>query len=94
MALQRELDEEVRIDVPGKMRIAGLINDDSTPVGQVHLGVVHLYHLTAPAVHPLEEGLAEAGFIHLDQARESRSEFETWSQIVLDNLLKPDQETN
>ncbi len=93
MALQRELDEEVRIDVPGKMRIAGLINDDSTPVGQVHLGVVHLYQLTAPAVHPLEEGLAEAGFIHLDQARETRTEFETWSQIVLDNLLKSDHDS-
>ncbi|MCY2934471.1 MAG: phosphoesterase [Planctomycetota bacterium] len=92
MALKRELDEEVRIDVPGRMLLAGLINDDSSPVGQVHLGVVHLYHLDAPAVHPLEDGLAAAGFIKLAQARDSIHEFETWSQIVLANLLKQDNE--
>jgi predicted NUDIX family phosphoesterase len=88
MALKRELDEEVRVDVPGKMILSGLINDDSTPVGQVHLGVVHLYHLEAPVVHPLEDGLADAGFMTLSKARELKSEFETWSQICLDHLLQ------
>ena len=37
MALRRELDEEVEVDSPGTMSRVGLINDDSTPVGQVHL---------------------------------------------------------
>src|SRR4051812_50009181 len=41
MAMRRELDEEVEVQSPGRMRLMGLINDDSTPVGQVHLGVVH-----------------------------------------------------
>lgn len=88
MALQRELDEEVKVSVPGKMLLSGLINDDSTPVGKVHLGVVHSYHLEAPVVHPREEGLAEAGFITFTKARELKAEFETWSQIVLDNLFQ------
>lgn len=88
MALRRELDEEVRVDVAGKLLLSGLINDDSTPVGQVHLGVVHLYHLDAPVVHPLEDGLADAGFMTFEKARELKSEFETWSQICLDHLLK------
>lgn len=88
MALQRELAEEVRVEVPGKMLLSGLINDDSTPVGQVHLGVVHLYHLEAPVVHPLEEGLVEAGFMAINHARQIKCEFETWSQICLDHLLK------
>lgn len=88
MALQRELDEEVNVSVPGKMLLSGLINDDSTPVGQVHLGVVHSYHLEAPVVHPREEGLAEAGFMAFTKARELKTEFETWSQIVLDNLFQ------
>jgi predicted NUDIX family phosphoesterase len=54
----------------------------------VHLGVVHLYHLEAPVVHPLEDGLADAGFMTLAHAREIKNQFETWSQICLDHLLK------
>ncbi|MCA1686409.1 MAG: phosphoesterase, partial [Planctomycetia bacterium] len=45
MALRRELDEEVTVASPGTLRRVGLINDDATPVGRVHLGVVHLYDL-------------------------------------------------
>lgn len=88
MALKRELDEEVRVSVDGKMLLSGLINDDSTPVGRVHLGVVHQFHLEAPVVHPREEGLADAGFMTFEKARELKTEFETWSQICLDNLFK------
>lgn len=88
MALQRELDEEVRVEVSGKMLLSGLINDDSTPVGKVHLGVVHSYHLQAPVVHPREEGLAEAAFMTFTRARELKQEFETWSQIVLDHMFQ------
>ena len=52
MAMRRELDEEVAITSPGPMRLVGLINDDATAVGQVHLGVVHLYELERPEVTP------------------------------------------
>ena len=47
--MRRELDEEVVIDTPYTERIVGLINDDETPVGQVHLGVVHLCDVEQPA---------------------------------------------
>lgn len=87
MALRRELDEEVRITSPGILRRVGLINDDSNPVGQVHLGVVHLYELERPEVTPLEDALAEASFVPLAQLAELRDGFETWSQICIDALL-------
>jgi predicted NUDIX family phosphoesterase len=87
MALGRELDEEVDIQSDGTIHRVGLINDDSNPVGQVHLGVVHLYELRQPAVSPREDGLAEAEFIALDHVRELRPQFETWSQICIDALL-------
>ena len=45
------------------MRLVGLINDDSTPVGSVHLGVVHVLELERPEVRPREDGLAEAEFV-------------------------------
>jgi predicted NUDIX family phosphoesterase len=88
MAMRRELDEEVAVDSPGKMRLVGLINDDSTPVGSVHLGVVHLLDLEKPAVRPREEGLAETEFIRVADLHRSWDEFETWSQICIDAFLR------
>jgi predicted NUDIX family phosphoesterase len=87
MALRRELDEEVAVAAPGRLRRVGLINDDSTPVGRVHLGVVHLFELERPEVTPREAGLAEAGFAPLAELRRLRGQFETWSQICLDSFL-------
>jgi predicted NUDIX family phosphoesterase len=87
LAMRRELDEEVEVASPGEVRRMGLINDDSTAVGQVHLGVVHLFELERPAVSPRELGLADAEFVPLDRLREERSQFETWSQICIDGFL-------
>lgn len=87
MALRRELDEEVAVDSEGAIRRVGLINDDSTPVGQVHLGVVHVYDLARPAVTSREDGLAEAGFVPLADLRDQAERFETWSQICLREFL-------
>jgi len=87
MALRRELDEEVAVDSDGTIRRVGLINDDSTPVGQVHLGVVHVYDLARPAVIPREDGLAEPGFVPLADLRDQAERFETWSQICLRAFL-------
>jgi predicted NUDIX family phosphoesterase len=88
MAMRRELDEEVAVESPGQMRLVGLINDDSTPVGSVHLGVVHLLELEKPAVRPREEGLAETEFIRVADLHKSWDEFETWSQICIDAFLR------
>ena len=63
MALLRELDEEVEVRSPGPIRRLGLINDDSNPVGLVHLGVVHLYDLDRPEVIPREDALADPEFV-------------------------------
>jgi predicted NUDIX family phosphoesterase len=87
-AMRREIDEEVEIKSPGQAARVGLINDDATPVGQVHLGVVHLFELEHPHVSPREEGLAEAGFLPLSRVWEIRDEFETWSQICIDSFLR------
>src|SRR5207253_456277 len=40
--MRRELEEEVVIDTTYRGRMVGLINDDESDVGKVHLGVVHL----------------------------------------------------
>lgn len=87
LALRRELDEEVAIASPGTLRRIGLINDDSTPVGTVHLGVVHLYELERPEVAAREDGLAEARFVSIEELRQGFERLETWSQIALNHAL-------
>jgi predicted NUDIX family phosphoesterase len=87
MALRRELAEEVAVRSPGKIRRVGLINDDATPVGTVHLGVVHVYDLERPEVEPREEGLADCRFVPLEEAAREIDRFETWSQICLRGFL-------
>jgi predicted NUDIX family phosphoesterase len=87
-AVKRELDEEVAIESPGRMRLIGLINDDSTPVGSVHLGVVHLLELERPSVRPREDGIAEPEFVSLSDLDQIAGEFETWSQICIGAFLR------
>ncbi|WZO95923.1 phosphoesterase [Isosphaeraceae bacterium EP7] len=88
IALRRELDEEVKVDSPGRLSRIGLINDDSTPVGRVHLGVVHLYELDRPEVIPLEDSLADPVFLPVVDLPALSAEFETWSQVCIEAFLR------
>jgi predicted NUDIX family phosphoesterase len=87
-AMRREIGEEVRLASGGTARRVGLINDDETPVGQVHLGVVHLFELERPDVTAREDGLANAEFLSVPTICALKHEFETWSQICIDSLLR------
>jgi len=90
--MARELVEEVELGFtpPAEaIRLVGFINDDSLPVGRVHLGVVHLLELAAPIARPREEQLGEAGFVPIDDVRAERERFETWSRFVVDALFTP-----
>ena len=84
-AFERELSEEVAMAPVLSNAVLGLINDDSNPVGRVHLGVVHLITLEIPEVKSREKALLDAGFVPLDELRSRYAELETWSQICLDN---------
>ena len=82
----RELSEEVVIDCPYAEVHFGFIYDPSTPVGTVHLGVVHLFELATTTVTPREAALADAGLAPLAELVAAKSQFETWSQLVLEAL--------
>jgi predicted NUDIX family phosphoesterase len=79
----RELSEEVVIDAEYTEECVGLINDDETPVGQVHLGVVHLCDVAKPAVRPREADILNAGFRPVSEILANLEGFETWSQIAV-----------
>ena len=85
-AMFREVAEEVHLESAYEERCLGLINDDSTPVGQVHLGIVHLFTLAEPRVRRREQALTQAGFAAIAELRRQRGNFESWSQFVLAEL--------
>ena len=84
--MRREIEEEVAIGATFTSRCVGLINDDSSPVGSVHLGIVHILDLEQPVVSSRESELVECGFESLESLLADRERFETWSQITLDAL--------
>jgi predicted NUDIX family phosphoesterase len=85
-AVQREIREELRLGGGFTERAVALLNDDSTEVGAVHLGVVHLVELENDRVSAGEKAIAELGFATREELLARRDTFETWSQIVLDGL--------
>jgi len=85
-AVQRELHEELLIDADLTTRVVALINDDSTPVGQVHFGVVHICDLGDQHVSRGEPCITDLRFLTRDQLRERREHMETWSQLCFDFL--------
>lgn len=86
--MARELAEEVAINTPYDARLVGLINDDQTDVGKVHLGVVHIFDVERPDVAPQEAEIQEAGFVPVAQLLGELDEFETWSQICMKALFQ------
>jgi predicted NUDIX family phosphoesterase len=85
--MMRELEEEVLIDTAYAESLAGLLNDDETDVGRVHLGVVHIFDVETPAVSPREQDIADAGFRPVRQILDQLDHYETWSQIVVRALF-------
>jgi predicted NUDIX family phosphoesterase len=86
--LRRELAEEVEIDTDYTAACVGLINDDESEVGRVHLGVVHIFDVATPNVRPRETDICDAGFRPLDEILADTSRFETWSSICLQALFE------
>ena len=74
----------------GRSGRLGFIFDGRTPVGQVHIGIVHLIELEEPLVWPREAAIDEAGFAPVRDLFRRREEFETWSQFVLEELTRGD----
>ena len=84
--MRREIAEEIEVAGPVRESILGLINDDRTDVGRVHLGVVHVFDLESPDVRPREASIGEIGFARPEELAVRFDEFETWSQICLERL--------
>jgi predicted NUDIX family phosphoesterase len=84
--VEREVNEEIKIDTPFEDQIVALLNDDSTEVGRVHLGIVHIFKLKEPKVQKREAMITGLAFLTKEELLARRESLETWSQICLESL--------
>lgn len=84
--VEREMAEELRIAGGHTNEVIGLINDDSNEVGQVHLGVVHLFDLESDDVVSNEDAIQDLRFVPLDELVAAKDSLETWSSICVAHL--------
>ena len=84
--VKREVNEEIKIDSPFEDRIVALLNDDTTDVGRVHLGIVHVFKLPEPKLEKREAMITGLTFLRKEELLARRETMESWSQICLDSL--------
>jgi predicted NUDIX family phosphoesterase len=85
-ALRREWGEELDADFVPSFRIVGLLNDDTTDVGSVHLGVVYEADVAGRAVGIRETDKLTGRFVEPAEVAAVRDRLETWSQLVFEEL--------
>jgi predicted NUDIX family phosphoesterase len=84
--LRREWAEELVADWSPEFRLVGLLNDDSNPVGAVHLGVVFAVEAEGRAVDVREHAKLSGAFVPQEAVGAAWHRLETWSQLVAEAL--------
>ncbi|MCW0221306.1 MAG: hypothetical protein OJI67_23480 [Prosthecobacter sp.] len=85
-SIEREITEELQLGGAHTQRVIGLINDDSSEVGSVHLGVVHIFELGSGDVRSNEDAIQDLQFVTLDELLAQKDSLESWSQICVNHL--------
>jgi predicted NUDIX family phosphoesterase len=83
--MRRELIEEVDIADAKEVAVA-VINDDSTEVGYVHFGVVHIMPVDNEDIAGRRSGILAPEFVPIVEATKDLSEYESWSRFCLEHL--------
>lgn len=84
--LRREWQEELIAEFLPEFRLVALLNDDTTPVGAVHLGAVHLADVEGCPVAVRETHKLTGGFVEPSEVRAVADRLETWSRLAFDFL--------
>ncbi len=85
--LLRELEEELIFKCPYIYRPIGLINDDHTPVGRVHMGIVYRVEASSQEVQVRETEILEGAFISAQELIPLLPDMETWSRHVAESIF-------
>jgi predicted NUDIX family phosphoesterase len=84
--VEREVNEEITIGTEFEDRIVALLNDDTTEVGRVHLGIVHVFRLAEEKVQKREAMITNMAFLKKEELLARRDTLETWSQLCVDSF--------
>jgi predicted NUDIX family phosphoesterase len=84
--LRREWREELRADFEPEFRLIGLLNDDSTDVGSVHIGAVYVADAGGLPVAIRETDKLSGSFAEPAAAAAVVEHMESWSALVFDHL--------
>lgn len=85
--LRREWAEELVADWEPVFQPLGVLNDDTDPVGAVHLGFVYTVDAAGRGVAVRETHKLEGRFVEVGEVDALGDRLETWSRLVLDHLL-------
>jgi predicted NUDIX family phosphoesterase len=88
VGLQREWVEELAAEWEPRFALVGLLNDDSNPVGSVHLGVVFAVEADGRPVAVRETEKLSGRFASPSEVLAVWDRLETWSQLVAAELVE------
>ena len=89
--LKRELYEEVKLlngCLIEDIEFIGFINDDTIPVGRVHIGLLYNIHVSNKEVYINETDKMTADWIDKSNLAEFYEGMETWTKIAFDFYIK------
>jgi predicted NUDIX family phosphoesterase len=86
--LRREWHEELVADFEPDYAAVGLLNDDTTDVGAVHLGLVYVADAGGRPVAIRETEKLEGSFATTAEVAAVRDGLETWSRLAFDALTE------
>ena len=84
--LLREIREETGFQ-PAKTNAVAVINDDSTEVGRVHVGIVYIMRLPDHAKIIRRSEISSPKFISLPEACQNFARYESWSQLCISRII-------
>jgi predicted NUDIX family phosphoesterase len=84
--LRREWREEVEADFEPAFNLIGLLNDDTTEVGSVHVGAVYLADATGRHVSIRETDKLTGAFADPSEVAAVVDRMESWSALVFAHL--------
>jgi predicted NUDIX family phosphoesterase len=83
-AAQRELDEEIGdIDCISREWI-GILVDNDTDVGRVHIGIVGILNLRTAPTDTNDHAISDISLCSVEELKHSRNRLEGWSTMLLD----------
>jgi predicted NUDIX family phosphoesterase len=87
-ALRREWLEELEVDFVPVFRFVGLLNDDTTPVGRVHVGLVYEADAAGRPVAIRETEKLSGSFVAAADVAAVADRLETWSRLAFEFLAR------